>query len=159
ERVALVRDAAAALGAAHARGVVHRDVSRKNVLVDEAGRVRVTDFGLAWLPGQSPLTATGVVLGTPGAIAPEAALDGSKASTAPAVDVWGLGLLLFEALTGVAPLVSDPAAAPPGPRDVDDQVPAPLDAVCRRALAVDPAQRFATGDALAAALDAALRAA
>src|SRR5690606_26069161 len=92
ERVALVRDAAAALGAAHARGVVHRDVSRKNVLVDEAGRVRITDFGLAWMPGQSPLTATGVVLGTPGAIAPEAALDGSKASTAPAVDVWGLGL-------------------------------------------------------------------
>ncbi|MCO5172196.1 MAG: protein kinase [Planctomycetes bacterium] len=169
ERVALVRDAARALGAAHTRGIVHRDVKASNVLVDEAGRVRVTDFGLAWAPGQAPLTVTGVSLGTPAAMAPEVTVEGSRRSTSPRVDVWGLGLLLFEALAGAPPFGEGgalgrhvrlgPEAPPPGPRDVDPHTPPALDVVCRRALAPRPEERFADGDALADALDGLLAAA
>jgi serine/threonine protein kinase/tetratricopeptide (TPR) repeat protein len=149
-RVALVRDAARALGAAHAKGIVHRDVSASNVLVDQGGRVRVTDFGLAWAPEQPALTPAGAALGTPRAIAPEALLLGSKAATTPRLDVWSLGVLLFEAATGQHPVEGV------GPRDVDPRVPAALDAVCRKALAPRPEDRYADGEALALALEAAV---
>ncbi|MBX3471893.1 MAG: serine/threonine protein kinase, partial [Planctomycetes bacterium] len=140
ERVGLVREAAQALGAAHARGVVHRAVSPAHVLVDAAGRVRVTGFGLALVPGRF----------AGGLAAPEARLEGLHAVT-PRTDVWALGALLFHALTGAW---LDPAGGQ-GPADLDPRVPAGLDAICRRALAPRPEDRHPDGAALASALHAA----
>ncbi|MCO5164929.1 MAG: serine/threonine protein kinase [Planctomycetes bacterium] len=86
-RVELVRDAARALGHAHARGVVHRDVKPANVLVDGAGRVRVADFGLAQALDHERLTVTGALLGTPAYMAPEQ-LRARRGDVGPPTDVW-----------------------------------------------------------------------
>ena len=165
-RVRLVREAAAALGALHARGIVHRDVSPENVLLDRQGRVRVTDLGLGSRPRavQAALTGTGQALGTPGWVAPEVGLAGSR-DAAPTVDVWGLGLLLYLALTDRHPFphgfmeqLEQLRQGPPAPRAVNPFLPEALDEVCRRALAPRPEERLRDGAALAAALDEALRA-
>jgi len=163
-RVALVRDAARALGHAHRQGVLHRDVKPDNLLVDGAGRLRVADFGLAASAGLDRLTRTGELLGTPSYMAPEQ-LDPRRGRLDPTSDVWALGVVLYEVLTGRLPFaggtlqelmvrVSEGAAVPPS-RLVRD-APRGLDAVCRRALAPDPADRPADGEALAEALTAVL---
>ncbi|MBX3466721.1 MAG: serine/threonine protein kinase [Planctomycetes bacterium] len=164
ERVALVRDVARAMGAAHARGVVHRDLKPENVLVDPGGTPRVTDFGLATARGLTRLTNTGVVVGTPLYMAPEQ-FAADRARIGPATDVWALGVMLHEALVDAAPFPADSNLLEMAvrvrtqvrpPAEVDASVPPALSAACARALAVDPDERFADGEALAAALDAAL---
>jgi serine/threonine-protein kinase len=167
EQVGLLRDACAALGHAHAQGVVHRDVKADNLLVDAAGRVRVTDFGLAMLEDEGRLTRTGELVGTPLAMSPEQ-ITGQRGAIGPATDVWGLGVVLYELLTaGVRPFEADTlpalaqricAAAPLAPRALSPDVPAALEAVCLRALRADPSARWPDGEAMAAALDAALAA-
>lgn len=164
-RAALVRDACRALGHAHARGVVHRDVKAENLLVDAAGRVRVADFGLALLAGGERLTRSGVVVGTPFTMAPEQ-LTGDRGAIAPTTDVWALGVVLYQALTGALPFDGDSlpelcaqivAARPVPPRRLAPGVSASLEAVCLRALSSAPSARWRDGDAMADALDAALR--
>ncbi|MCO5165517.1 MAG: protein kinase [Planctomycetes bacterium] len=166
-RVALVRDVARALGHAHACGVVHRDVKLDNVLVDAAGRARLTDFGIGLVHDLDRLTRSGVLVGTPRTMAPEQAA-GKRDLVGPQTDVWALGVVLFEALVEEHPLFDeDPPhlaaliqvivqAEPRRARDVDPTVPAALDAVVLRALRRDPRDRFPDGEAMARALDDAL---
>ncbi|MGE0713586.1 MAG: SUMF1/EgtB/PvdO family nonheme iron enzyme [Planctomycetota bacterium] len=161
ERVALVRDLARALGVAHAQGVVHRDVKPDNVLVDAAGRLRVADFGLACAEDLDRMTRSGVAVGTPLYMAPER-FRGEDERGSPRVDVWSVGVILYEALTGRLPfeavdIVSLLAALkrpPAPPRRLDPAVPRGLEQVCLRALALDPARRHPDAAALADDLDA-----
>jgi serine/threonine-protein kinase len=135
EAVTLIRQVAAALAAAHAEGVVHRDIKPENVLLDAAGQVRVTDFGMALslAPGAQRLTRTGATLGTPGYLAPEQ-LTG--ADTDARTDLFALGVLLYEMLTGRLPLGSfEP------PRAVRPEIPAAVETALLRALKPNPADR------------------
>ncbi len=120
-----------ALAYAHARGIVHRDLKPGNVLIDRDGRVKVADFGIAGLlPGSSDdtrVTLDGVAVGTPAYMAPEAL---AGAGPDPRLDVYSLGLLLYELLTGHLPL------------GVFDLPGSPFDHVLVRALAQDPAERY-----------------
>ena len=148
--------AAHGLAEAHRAGIVHRDVKPDNVLVDRRGRAVVTDFGLARIvagdPGGPPLTSTGLVFGSPGYMAPEqlsgTAVDARADQFAWAVSAW-------ELLVRSRPLPPDPTArlaaiatglAPPA------ELPAPLGAALVRALALEPAARFASMDELLAAI-------
>jgi TPR repeat protein len=164
-RVELVRDTARALGYAHEHGVVHRDVKPANVLVDLAGQVRVTDFGLARGDELDRLTRSGAMVGTPTHMAPEQ-VRGDRHAVGPATDVWALGVILYEALTGQVPfraasvpelMSSILAAEPASPRRVAGDVPRALEQVCLRALRPDPADRYPHGGAMADALEEALQ--
>ena len=158
EAVRVGRDIAAALGAAHRRGILHRDVKPQNILLDPDGRARLTDFGSAKLDGQLGITATGALAGTLAYAAPE--IVAGRRGDARA-DVYALGLTLYFALTGTLP--GRPSghlpttAAPEGhrPAAVNPAVPAWLDAVVARATAAPVESRYPT----AAALDEALAAA
>lgn len=158
-------DVARALGVAHVRGIVHRDVKPGNILLASDGRAMVTDFGIARLAADAEAARPGTTLGSVHYFSPEQA---KGATTTPASDVYGLGLVLFEALTGTRAFTGDTTdaialarigAAAPSPRAVRPEVPADLDAVVRRALAPDPGDRFANGNAMAASLEGAIQAA
>ncbi|MBL4843965.1 MAG: serine/threonine protein kinase [Planctomycetes bacterium] len=146
-------DGARGLGHAHVHGIVHRDVKPDNVLVERGGRAKMTDFGLARLEGLDQLTATGAVLGTPLYMAPEA-LTGKQALVGPETDVWGLGAILYEILSGLPPYSADTlmtltiqvvgSATPP--IDAERQAPEALVAIASRALAKAPAERYSTAD-------------
>jgi len=161
ERVALVGQAVDAVGYAHSCGVLHRDLKPDNVLVDQAGRVRVIDFGLATTADDAGhLTQSGAWLGTIEYMAPEQ-FSASRDRQIPAVDVWSLGVLLYEALTERVPFSGSTALELAGKIQVQDPVrpsqsnaavsPA-VEAVCLKALAKDPAQRYADARELARAL-------
>jgi eukaryotic-like serine/threonine-protein kinase len=160
ETVAQLRDVALALGYAHARGVIHRDVKAENILIDRAtGRAVVTDFGIARLAESKQLTATGQVLGTVHYMSPEQvtgeAIDGRS-------DVYALGVVAFLALSGQFPFDSETASAilvahvtRPTPRlaDVAPDVPAAIASIVDRCLAKNANDRFETSGALAEALE------
>jgi serine/threonine-protein kinase len=160
ETVAQLRDVALALGYAHARGVVHRDIKAENILVERAtARAVVTDFGIARLAESKQLTATGQVLGTVHYMSPEQvsgeAIDGRS-------DVYSLGVVAFLALSGKFPFDSDTPSAilvshvtRPAPRlaDVAPDVPVAIAAIVDRCLAKNPNDRFETSGALAEALE------
>ncbi|MCO5169674.1 MAG: serine/threonine protein kinase [Planctomycetes bacterium] len=159
EVVALGRALASGLAHLHARGVLHRDLKPENVLHDEQGAPRLADFGLARLQQAEALTATGDVLGTPAYMAPEQA-EGRRDLDAR-TDVYGLGAVLYRALTGrpphagatsMAALLAALAAAPPPPRALRPDVPPWLEAVVLKALAPAPDQRWPSAEALGAAL-------
>jgi len=162
--VALLEQVCAALSAAHAAGVVHRDVKASNVMVDEADppRAKLLDFGIAKVidPGVEGLTRAGERLGTHSYMSPEQLVCGPVDAR---TDVYGLGVLLFHLLTGRPPFVgADPAeverlhlqAPPPGVSRLAP-VPPAFDAVVARCLAKRPDDRYPSADALAAALRAA----
>jgi eukaryotic-like serine/threonine-protein kinase len=153
--------AARALDAAHAAGVVHRDVKPGNLLLNARGEVSVADFGVASAVGLDSMTMTGTVLGTAGYLSPEQA-KGERAT--PASDRYALGVVAYELLTGKRPFASDSTTAEaaahvhapiPYPSQHGD-VPPELDPVLRRALAKDPAQRFESSAGFVAALRGAL---
>ena len=158
-RLELIAQAASALGVVHAAGIVHRDVKPDNLLLSADGRVRVTDFGISLAEGQERLTLTGQLIGTASHLSPEQA-SGSK-EVGPQADVWALGVILYEALTDRQPFEVESLpelfgrilrADFPPPRVHAPQVPRHLEAVCLRALSLDPAERYPDGAAFCAAL-------
>jgi hypothetical protein len=164
--VAVSLACASGLGAAHRRGILHRDIKPENMLFAASGVLKVTDFGLAKVVGgpgdsQTRLTRAGDVLGTPAYIAPEQVRRDGQLS--PATDVYALATMLYELLAGVLPFPEegqDTAAllfqhayeAPVPLADAAPGVPGPVAAVVMRALATDPAQRFATAESFGVAL-------
>src|SRR5688572_7921529 len=158
EALPIVTQLASALAAAHAAGVVHRDLKTSNVMLlganQAAPRAVITDFGIAHRLATSSVggSTTGVlgeVLGTPDYMAPEQ-IEG--APTTPATDVYSFGIVMYEMLTGVRPLVEETPLAtalrrvsgppPRSPREIVPDIPAAWDAVIMRCLARQPDQRF-----------------
>jgi serine/threonine-protein kinase len=165
EGLAVLHALAAALDYAHRRGVVHRDLKPQNVLLTNEGQVYLADFGVAKLLERSAIakTSTGGILGTPAYMAPEQA---QGLTLTPAVDVYALGVIAFQWLTGVLPFDADTPHAvlikhvmEPLPEAPLAMVSLAVADVLRRALAKTPEQRYASASSLVAALDGALRSA
>ncbi|MGH3248642.1 MAG: protein kinase domain-containing protein [Trebonia sp.] len=147
----VIAQAADGLSAAHRAGVVHRDIKPGNILISKEGHVKVTDFGIAHAAGQIPVTGPGLVMGTSQYMAPER-IAGSHGSAAS--DLYALGIVLHECLTGVPPHDGTPAEVmaahlylplPPLPANV----PAELDILVDRMTAKDPARRISDAGELA----------
>jgi serine/threonine-protein kinase len=154
--------AARALDAAHAGGIVHRDIKPGNLLLDGDDNVHVADFGVASATGMDSLTVAGTVVGTAGYLSPEQARG---ESAGPASDRYALGVLAFELLTGRRPFERDTTAAEaaahvhepvPSIHERNPALPPALDRCFRRAMAKDPEQRFESSTALVEALGRAL---
>jgi hypothetical protein len=162
---ALLARVARAVHFAHQRGILHRDLKPANILIDRNGTPLVSDFGLARrLEGESGLTSTGAIVGTPGYIAPEQARAERQLTTA--ADVWALGAMLYECLTGRPPfqannpvetlqrvIGSDPA----WPRTLNPRADRDLGIIALKCLRKDPAQRYESAGALADDLERWLR--
>ncbi len=155
-------EAATALDAAHAAGIVHRDVKPGNLLLDAHGHVRVADFGIASAAGLDSFTKTGTVLGTAGYLSPEQA-RGERAT--PASDRYALAIVAFELLAGRRPFAAESPTAEaaahihasvPSIHATNPDLPPELDAVFDRALAKEPAARYPTAAEFVAALHDAL---
>lgn len=153
----MLEQTARALQAAHARGIVHRDVKPGNILITPTGQVKITDFGIAKAADAAPVTRTGMVVGTAQYIAPEQAL-GREAT--PASDVYALGVVGHEAVSGSRPFTGDSplSVAMMHVRDEPPALPAEIPANIRHllesAMAKDPAQRYPTGGEFADAIAA-----
>jgi serine/threonine protein kinase len=155
-RITLVLEAAEAVAFAHERGVVHRDIKPENLLVDMDGRLRVADFGLAAAAGLERLTQTGAFVGTPVYMSPEQMRGLDPIAQ---MDVWSLGVVLFEALAGERPFLATrlielmgqlmTLSEPPSPRSLKRDVPKGLDAICRRTLAPEVSARYPDARGLA----------
>ena len=150
---------AAALGYAHKHGVIHRDVKPGNVLITDDGLVKVTDFGIARaINTEESLTQTGAVMGTATYFSPEQA-EGMGVDSRS--DIYSLGVVLFEMVTGRPPFLGDTPVAvaskhvrdhPPAPREINPSVPPTFEAIILKAMAKDPAHRYATAEELRADL-------
>jgi eukaryotic-like serine/threonine-protein kinase len=150
----------------HHQGVVHRDLKPSNVLLDEKDAPYLTDFGLAKaLFGGNDLTATGVIAGTPSYMAPEQAA-GHRGQVGPAADVYSLGAILYELLTGRPPFQAETpvdtllevlSGDPVLPRKLNPKIPRPLEWICLKCLQKSPGDRYASAEALAEDLERFLR--
>jgi hypothetical protein len=162
ESAATVETLARAVSAAHEKGVVHRDLKPGNVLITEDGQLKITDFGLAKTSDQAQQlsrdnkTATGAILGTPNYMAPEQA-GGKTSQVGPAVDVYALGAILYECLTGRPPFRGDTVfdtllmvveQEPVAPRQLNAKLPRDLETICLKCLRKNPAERYATAKEL-----------
>jgi predicted Ser/Thr protein kinase len=146
---------------AHRRGIVHRDIKPHNVIVDDEGRAKVTDFGIA-RAGASDMTETGSIMGTAQYLSPEQA-QGLPVDARS--DLYSIGVVLYELLTGRPPFDAESpvtialkqvSATPVPPRELIAAVPPALEAVTMRALRKEPAERFQDADEMIAALESAL---
>jgi serine/threonine-protein kinase len=154
----LIATLARALHYAHGKGFIHCDLKPSNILIDVEGNPQITDFGLARRASEnSSLTVTGAILGTPSYMAPEQA-SGQRQSIGPATDVYGLGAILYELLTGRAPfrtatmmetVVQVLELDPVPPRELAADLPRELETVCLKCLEKLPEDRYASAQALA----------
>jgi serine/threonine-protein kinase len=160
ETIRLVEQVASALDYAHSRGVIHRDIKPSNMMLDRNGWVYLTDFGLArGTGGGGGLTIAGTVMGTPEYMSPEQAQG--LPNVGPPTDIYALGVVIYEMLTGRMPFKADtPMAmlvarlqhAPIPPRDFRSDLPLPVEDVIMRALARKPEARYQSAGELVAAL-------
>ena len=140
----IMAQAAAGLRAAHAAGMIHRDIKPGNLLLAPGGTVKITDFGIAHTIGSAPLTASGELIGTPGYLAPERAM-GERAT--PASDLYSLGMLAYECLAGTPPFLGTPLEVALAHRDrplppLPPSVAVGVAALVMRLAAKDPARRL-----------------
>lgn len=162
EALAIAIEVCQGLEVAHAAGFIHRDIKPQNILLGDDGTIKLTDFGIVHVPWAPRFTAGGIVLGTADYVSPEQA---QGLALAPTTDLYSLGVVLYEALTGTLPFTgTTPVAvamqhaaelAPPL-RERNPDIPAAVERVVLRALRKDPATRYPTARAMAAALRAAL---
>lgn len=160
--VRLISTVARAVEHLHQQGVLHRDLKPSNILLDAEGQPFVTDFGLAKVfAPDSETTATGIIAGTPSYMAPEQA-SGRRAEVGPATDVYSLGAILYELLTGVPPFRAETAldtlmevlgSDPAMPRSLNPRIPRGLELICLKCLAKEPGERYTSAAALADDLD------
>jgi hypothetical protein len=152
----LVEALARAVHAAHEKNVIHRDLKPANVLLSADGTPKVTDFGLARKLDDVGQTAAGAILGTPSYMAPEQAVGKGHAAV-PAADVYALGAILYECLTGRPPfraattaetLLQVVADEPVPPTQLQPRTPRDLETICLKCLQKDPARRYASASAL-----------
>ncbi|MBS9532973.1 serine/threonine protein kinase [Mycobacterium sp. M1] len=157
---AVLRPVLGALGVAHRAGLVHRDIKPENILISTDGEVKVADFGLVRAIAAAGITSTSVILGTAAYLSPEQVRDGDAG---PPSDVYGVGVLTYELLTGRTPFTGDSTLAiayqrldrdVPPPSSAIDGVPREFDELVARATALDPARRYPDGIAMADAVDA-----
>ncbi|MBI1248966.1 protein kinase [bacterium] len=162
----LVLQIAQAMAHAHSMGIVHRDLKPSNILIDAEGQPHVTDFGLAKrMDGNSEMTYSGQILGSPGYMAPEQAA-GRKDQISSATDIYGLGAILYALLTGKPPFAGNNILEaidqictmnPIPPRKLNWQVPRALETICLKCMHKTPAARYHSMKELAADLEAYLR--
>jgi serine/threonine-protein kinase len=160
--VRIVNAIARAVEYLHRQGIVHRDLKPSNILLDAQGEPYLTDFGLAKLFALDvQLTATGVIAGTPAYMAPEQAAGHSR-QVGPAADVYSLGAILYELLTGVPPFLEENpldtllnvlSVDPMLPRRLNPKIPRELELICLTCLQKSPGDRYASAEALADDLD------
>ncbi len=155
EAAALVQTLAEAMQAAHSRGVIHRDLKPANVLLTEDGTPKITDFGLAKKLDEAGQTVSGAVMGTPSYMAPEQA---ESKEVGPLADVYALGAVLYECLTGRPPfkaatsldtILQVISEEPVPPRRLNPAMPRDLETVCLKCLQKEPARRYDSAQALA----------
>lgn len=163
ETVGVLEPIADAVDYAHAAGVVHRDLKPSNIILDRAGRPYLTDFGLGkHLEVDSKLSVPGVAIGTLDFMAPEQFTGATDSNLAPSIDIYALGCVAFQCLTGQPPFVRETPAqlmyahaheAPPSVRALRPELPPEIDAVFARVLAKDPRARFESAREFVAALE------
>lgn len=158
EAIRITLDVLSALEFAHSRGVVHRDISARNVMLSRDGTVKVADFGIARIVGERTLTQDGELIGSVQYISPEQASGGHAT---PAADIYSTGVLLYEMLTGELPFSSDNVVKlalmhvqtpAPKPSATCPEISEALDNIVLKAMAKNPAQRYRTAAEMTAAL-------
>jgi eukaryotic-like serine/threonine-protein kinase len=155
--LSIISQTAKALTIAHNQGLVHRDIKPGNLMITPEGRVKVTDFGIARLADQVPLTATGQVMGTAQYLAPEQATGQTATGQS---DIYSLGVIGYECLAGYRPFSGESqiaialAQVNDTPPDLPESIPAPVRALLMSMLAKDPAERPSNAEDLAEAADA-----
>jgi serine/threonine-protein kinase len=158
----LARQLLRGLAAIHAAGIVHRDVKPQNIMVGDDGHARLTDFGIARTDADDRLTSHGTTVGTVAYMAPEQ-IQGNPVSAA--TDIYAMGAVVFEMLTGRPPFVYEHPVAvmhanldqlPPAPSDVVASIPPKLDQIVLRAMAKEPGRRFASANDMVRAFEAAI---
>jgi serine/threonine protein kinase len=150
------------LEAAHSQGVVHRDLKSQNVMVAPSGQIKIIDFGLARSVHLEGMTATGLIMGTPEYMAPEQV---SGKHVDERADIYALGVILFEMLTGRVPFTGDSPIAvgfqqlkdpPPSPCSINPQIPEQVERIILKALEKNPIHRYRTVDEMRKDFESAL---
>ncbi len=163
DMVRILQDVLAGLGYAHSEGIIHRDLKPANIMLTARGQAVLTDFGIAQIVGGTQYTVSGALMGTLNYMAPEQGLEGRCDARS---DIYSLGIVFYEMLTGRVPFDADTPLAIlmkhvndplPLPRVVDPSIPEPFERVVLKALAKQPSDRFQSAAEMAAALTEAAR--